>query len=207
MKYKYLVYDLGHIMFFVLFKLFFRYKVIGGGNIPKKGPVIFASNHGSFLDPPLIGAGIWRRVNYAAREDLFGNWWKSFILKEWGSIPISRDRLDKATLKSILAPLKRGEILTIFPEGTRSPDENLGPAKPGIGMIVSLAKCPVIPVYINGSWRTLGKVHKKLRMMPISVIFGEPIVFEKTEGESGHDMYQRITDEIMAGIEKLKKGV
>lgn len=204
---KRIVYDLGHIMFFVLFKLFFSYKVIGSENIPKKGAVIIASNHGSFLDPPLIGAGIWRRLNYAAREDLFSSWWKSFILKEWGSIPISRDRLDKATLKSILAPLKRGEILTIFPEGTRSPDENLRPGKAGIGMIVSLAKCPVIPVYINGSWRTLGKVHKKLRMVPISVIFGEPMVFDKVEGESGHDKYQRITDEIMSGIEKLKKGV
>ena len=204
---KYLVYDLGHIMFYVIFKLFFSYKVIGGGNIPKKGPVIFASNHGSFLDPPLIGAGIWRRVNYAARETLFSNWWKSFILKEWGSIPISRDHLDKATLKSILAPLKRGEILTVFPEGTRSPDDNLLPAKPGLGMIVTMAKCPVVPVYINGSWRTLGKLHKKLIMAPISVIFGKPMVFEKVEGETGHERNQRITDVIMAEIEKLKKGV
>ena len=200
-----IIYDLGHIMFFILFKLLFRYKVYGGENIPKKGAVIFASNHASYLDPPLIGAGIWRRVHYVAKEELFSSPWKKFILTQWKSIPIKREKLDKGMLKAILKPLKEGGVLTVFPEGTRSPDENLLPGKAGIGMIVSMANCPVVPVYINGSWMTLGKNHKKLSLVPISVTFGKPVVFGKAEGETGHERYQRISDAIMAEIEKLKR--
>ena len=203
-----LIYDLGHVFFFLLFKLLFGYKVYGTENIPKSGPVIFASNHASFLDPPLIAAGIWRRVNFAGRDNLFKKRWVAFILRQWGTIPISRERLDKAMLKSLMVKLKAGEILCVYPEGTRSPDENLQPGKPGIGFIVSMMKgVPVVPVYIMGSWMCLGKKHKSIRPTPISVEFGKPVYFDhdgRESGIKGNERYQMIADSLMAEIEKLK---
>lgn len=199
-----LLYDLAHAIFFVLFKLFFGYRIIGRENVPAEGPVILASNHASFLDPPFVGTGVWRRVNFVAKEELFNKPWKKFILTRWKAMPIRREQLDKAALRTILDKLKAGEAVGLFPEGTRSPDENLLPGKPGIGMVVSMGKAPVVPVYIKGSWRTLGKVHTRLRPTPIALVYGKPIDFAGLEGGRGHERYQMISERIMAEIEKLK---
>ena len=202
----YPLYDLAHAVFSVLFKILFGYRVIGRGNVPKEGPVILASNHASFLDPPLVGTGIWRRVNFVAREDLFNSPWKKFILTGWKAIPVRRDQLDKAVLKAILERLKSGEVVSLFPEGTRSPDEGLLPGKPGIGMIVSMSKAPVVPVYIRGSWRTMSKKEKGLQFVPITVVYGKPMEF-KQDGTRGHERYQAISEAIMAEIARLKTGL
>jgi 1-acyl-sn-glycerol-3-phosphate acyltransferase len=203
----YLLYDLAHAIFFVLFKILFGYRLIGRENVPDKGPVIFASNHASFLDPPFVGTGVKRRVNFVAKEELFNRPWKRFILTRWKAIPIRREQLDKTMLKAILDKLKAGEVVGLFPEGTRSPDENLLTGKAGVGMVVSMAKAAVVPVYIKGSWRTLGKVHKKLRPTPVTVVYGKPVTFNDLAGVKGHERYQMISERIMEEIEKLKNGL
>lgn len=202
----YLHYDISHVIYWILFKIFFSFRTIGWRNVPKEGAVILASNHASYLDPPLIGNGTLRRLNYVAKEELFNRPWKRFILTLWGGIPINRDKFDKASLKRIMECIKAGKALVIFPEGTRGPDGELLPAKPGTGMLVSMAKCPVVPVYVKGSYRSLGKVHRKLHLfVPITVIYGKPMEFPEVEGEQSRDRYQRITDEIMAAIADLKR--
>jgi 1-acyl-sn-glycerol-3-phosphate acyltransferase len=203
----YLLYDFAHAIFFVLFKLIFGYRIIGRENVPVAGPVILASNHASFLDPPFVGTGVRRRVNFVAKEELFNRPWKRFILTRWKAIPIKREQLDKTMLRAILDKLKAGEVVGLFPEGTRSADENLLPGKPGVGMVVSMAKAPVVPVYIKGSWMTLGKVHSKLRPTPITVVYGKPITFTDMEGGKGHERYQMISGRIMEEIEKLKNAL
>ncbi len=200
----YIIYDVAHALFYVLFKLLFHYKIVGRENVPRKGPVILASNHASYMDPPFVATGIWRRVNFVAKEELFNRYWKRFILTQWKSIPVRRERLDKGTLKVILEMLKSGEVVGLFPEGTRSPDEDLLPGKNGIGMIVTMAKVPVVPVYVKGSYKTMGKVNQRLRLVPITVAYGKPVEFAQVEGESGRDRYQRISDTIMAEIGRLK---
>jgi 1-acyl-sn-glycerol-3-phosphate acyltransferase len=200
-----ILYDIAHAIFFVLFKILFGYRIIGRGNVPKTGPVILASNHASFLDPPFVGTALWRRVNFVARDTLFNRPWKKFILDRWMAFPLNRDRLDKTTLNDILARLKKGEPVCLFPEGTRSPDGALQQGKAGIGMIVSLAKVPVVPVYIRGSYLTFGKVHKSFRPTKVSVTFGKPMDFSKTEGASRQERYQGIADAIMSEIKSLEQ--
>ena len=201
----YILYDLAHFIFFVSFKLVFGYRIIGRDNVPKTGAVILASNHASFLDPPFVGSGIWRRVNFVARDTLFDKPVGRFILTRWKAIPVRREQLDKAVLKTILDRLKAGEIVSLFPEGTRSPDENFLPGKPGIGMIVSMAKVPVVPVYVKGSWKVMGKTHKGFRPTPVSITYGRPMEFTGLEGLRGHERYQKISDAIMEEIKKLKE--
>lgn len=206
---RHIVYDVGQVVYIALFKIFLSYKALGRDNLPSSGPVIFASNHASFLDPPIIGAGMRRRMNFIGRDNLFKNPVAAFLLTCWGTIPIKREQLDKASLRSFMDVLKRGEQLCVFPEGTRSPDENLLPGKPGVGMIVSLAgDVPVVPVYIKNGWKTLSKNHPSVRLfVPITVVFGRPMRFPKEEGESSRQRYQRITDSLMAEISKLKEGL
>jgi len=201
----YLIYDLAHVFFAVSFRPIFGYRVIGSGNVPKEGPVILASNHASYMDPPFVGTGIWRRVNFVARDTLFDRPWKRFILNSWRAMPVRREQLDKSVLKAILGRLKEGKVVGLFPEGTRSEDGELQPAKAGIGMIVSMADVPVVPVYIKGSHKTMSKRESKLRAVPISIVYGKPMRFPKVPGEPGHDRYQRIADEIMAAIAELKR--
>jgi 1-acyl-sn-glycerol-3-phosphate acyltransferase len=200
-----ILYDIAHTIFFILFKILFGYRIIGRENVPKTGPVILASNHASFLDPPFVGTALWRRVNFVARDTLFNRPWKKFILDRWMAFPLNRDRLDKTTLNEILARLKKGEPVCLFPEGTRSADGTLQPGKAGIGMIVSLAKVPVVPVFIRGSYLTFGKIHKSFRPAKVSVTFGKPIDFSRLEGISRHERYQGIADAIMAEIKNLQQ--
>ncbi|MGC2425108.1 MAG: lysophospholipid acyltransferase family protein [Nitrospirota bacterium] len=201
-----IIYDIAHTIFYILFKILFGYRIIGRENVPKTGPVILASNHASFLDPPLVGTALWRRVNFVARDTLFNRPWKKFIMTKWMAFPINRDRMDKTTLNEILGRLKKGEPVCLFPEGTRSPDGTLQPGKAGIGLIISLAKVPVVPVYVRGSYLTLGKMHKSFRPTKVSVTFGKPIDFSKVEGKSRQERYQGIADAIMAEIKSLQEG-
>jgi len=200
-----LIYDIAHLMFAVLYRLLLSFRVIGSENVPKTGPVILASNHASYLDPTLVGTGIWRRVRFVAKEELFDRAWKRFILFHgWKAIPIRREKLDKAVLKNIMDVLKSGDVVGLFPEGTRGMGDKLLPGKAGIGMIVSMAGVPVVPVYIKGSDKTLSKTHEKLNLVPITIAYGKPIEFTRVPGEAGHERYQRVSDTVMAEIEKLK---
>lgn len=199
------LYDLAHLVFFFLFKAVFRFRVYGHENVPKRGPVIIACNHASFLDPALVGTAMWRRVNFIAKEELFRNPVMSFWLRSWRSFPVRREQLDKKVLREILDKLAAGEALGVFPEGTRGPGGEMLPGKPGIGMIVSMAKAPVVPVYIKGSHLSLGKVHKGFRPVPVTMTFGKPMEFKAAKGGRGSERYQAVADEIMAEIEKLKR--
>ena len=200
----YLLYDAAHAIFSVIFRPLFKFKVIGKENVPASGPVILASNHASNLDPLLIATALPRRVNFVAKEELFGPPLQRFLNTRWKAIPVRREQLDKGVLRVILARLKAGEIIGLFPEGTRGDGEALLPGKAGIGMIVSMAGAPVVPVYIKGSHLAFGKKNKKFKMTPITMVCGRPVEFPKEPGESGHERYQRISDSIMAEIEKLK---
>jgi len=200
------IYDIGHILFFIIFKLFFRCRVIGRENLPGTGPCIVASNHASYLDPPILGSMVWRRLNYLARDTLFNTPFKKFILEQCNSIPVRREQLDKSVLNVVLGKIKAGELVVLFPEGTRSPDGGLLPGKPGVGLILSMAKVPVVPVYIHNAYRTFGKENKGFRVVPLTVVFGEPMDLTGIKGK-GHEKYQRMSDMVMEEIQKLKNSL
>jgi len=201
-----IVYDIGHAFFYIVFRLLFRCRAIGRQNVPKTGPCIIASNHASYLDPPIIGGMLWRRLNYVARDSLFNRPYKKFFLTRCKSIPIRREQLDKSVINSILGRIKAGEPVVLFPEGTRSPDGELLPGKPGVGLILSMAKVPVIPTYVKNSYLTLGKTHKRLRLVPLTVVFGEPMDLTGVKGK-GHEKYQRMADLVMEEIAELKNAL
>jgi len=201
-------YHLFRIILYCLARLLFSYRTVGGENIPRKGTFLLASNHASYLDPPLVGIGTSRPITYLAKRELFRNPLIGlFLRKLCYCIPVDRDKLDRKTFKEILAVLKKdSELMIIFPEGTRSPDGRLQEPKIGAGMIVYLAEVPVIPVYVKGSYAIWSKGVKSVKLRPCTVYFGKPMEFMDcfSKGHS-RDVYLEISRRIMEAIAQLER--
>jgi len=206
-------YRLGWLGFRALYRVYFRWRVFHAERVPLTGPVILASNHASFLDPPLVGSGLHRPINYLARESLFRYPGIGALLRSWNSVPVDRDGGGAAGLKAILGRLLAGGVIILFPEGTRTKDGELQPARSGIGLTVVKSDAVVIPVRTFGTFEAYGRNQKFPRPVRVAVKYGEPLRFERLRAEATScskvrlkEIYQEIADEIMAAIGKLEPG-
>src|SRR5262245_47329716 len=138
------IYFLGWCFFRLAYKFYFGWNVYNPERIPLDGPVILASNHASILDPPLVGSGIHRGINYLARESLFRFPVVGWVLRKWDAVPVDRDGGGASGLRIILDRLLAGGGIILFPEGTRTADGNLQPARSGIGLTVIKSDAPVV---------------------------------------------------------------
>ena len=152
-----LSYRLGWIFFRALYAVYFRWRVFNADRVPATGGVILASNHASFLDPPLVGAALGRPINYLARESLFRFPVVGAVLRSWNAVPVNRDGGGAAGLKAILDRLLAGGGIILFPEGTRTSDGRLQPARSGVGLTVVKSTAPVAPVRVFGSFEAYGR--------------------------------------------------
>lgn len=182
----------------------FRGEVAGLENLPADGGFLLAANHASHLDPPFIGAVLPRQMAFFARKSLWkpglGQWWMDGV----GCIPVERDSADLAAIKRVLATLKAGRPLVLFPEGTRSPDGQLQPAKGGVGMIVCKTRVPVVPCRIFNSHIGFGRAGGFRPGTPIHIVFGRPIGPEVYDNPAdGKERYQRASERIMSAIAAL----
>ena len=196
-----------HLFIYIITKPLFRYRAFGTQNIPKSGAAILASNHTSYADPFFVGLGVVRRINYLAKKELFSNKFNSYFLRKlFRTIPIDREQMERATLRTIYRLLKTKEILLMFPEGTRSFDGKLQEAKIGIGMIAYNAQAPIIPVYVNGSHDILPRDAKRVHFKRCSVFFGPPVELSQFyQMEKSKELYKTISEKIMEAIAKLEE--
>ena len=111
-----LPYFIGWCAYRTVFKFYFRWRVYNAERVPLSGPVILASNHASYLDPPLVRAGIGRAINYLAREDLFRFPVVGWVLRQWQVVPVDRDGGGAAGLRAILDRLLAGGAIMPFPQ-------------------------------------------------------------------------------------------
>jgi 1-acyl-sn-glycerol-3-phosphate acyltransferase len=204
-------YRLGWILFRALYASYFRWRVFGAENVPLQGGVILASNHASFLDPPLVGAGLRRDINYLARESLFRFPGIGALLRSWNSVPVDREGGGARGLKAILDRLLAGGGIILFPEGTRTRDGKLQPARSGIGLTVIKSNAPVVPVRVFGTYEAYGRHLKFPRPHRVAVKYGRPLDFAQLRAEAKtcdkprlKAIYQEVADEIMAAIAKLE---
>ncbi len=205
MKRSYL-YSAAHIIFWLFFKIFYRLKVIGLNHIPKKGPLILASNHASFLDPIVVGTAVTnRQIYYLARDTLFTNKIFGAIIRKVHSIPVKRGSADLGAFHSAQQVMEQGGAVLLFPEGTRTSDGNLQKAKRGMGIMALESRVPVVPVYVEGTFKALPRTRKMLKLSKIFVCFGEPITLESFYSmPSNKEAFQKISDAIMEKITLLK---
>ena len=158
--------------------VYFRIRCHGRHNIPKSGGVLVLSNHQSHLDPPLVGMVIPRRVNFVARDTLFKNRIFAALIHSLDAIPIDREGLGLAGLKETMRRLKRGEVVLLFPEGTRSPDGEVHALKPGFSALVQRTGVPILPIGLDGAYDAWPRGTPAPRSGPIHVVIGEPIPAE-----------------------------
>lgn len=188
---------------------FFDFKVIGGEYVPLRGGVLVASNHASFFDPPLLGNATPRVMYYMARAELFRNPVFSAFIRAWGAFPIGRNMWSAGGLKEALRKLRNGRLVLFFPEGTRSYDGK--PAKPmaGAGLLVYNAyPAPVLPAYIEGSYRVMPRGAKGPRRAKVTVSFGPPLDFAQyRDGKGDKEKYAAIAEELMAAIGRLRDAI
>jgi len=205
------VYFLGWCFFRLVYATYFRWRVFNPERVPLAGPVILASNHASFLDPPLVGAGVKRGINYLARDTLFRFPGIGWLLRRWNSVPVDREGGGAAGLKAILDRLLAGGAIILFPEGTRTRDGKLQRARSGIGLTVIKSNATVVPVRVFGTYEAYGRHVKFPRPRKIAVKYGRPMNFEELRAEAKScskarlkEIYQEVADEIMTAIARLE---
>jgi len=204
------LYRIGWIFFRAVGGLGFRCRYYHSENVPADGPAILAANHCSYLDPPLVGAGLERDLHYLARESLFELPLLGSLLRHVNVVPVDRDGGGAAGLRAILNRLLASQAILLFPEGTRSPDGQLQPARTGIGLIIIRSEAPVIPVRVFGSFEAWGRLQRFPRPVRISIRYGSPLDFTGLREEARtcarprlKSIYQEATDRVMASIRGL----
>jgi glycerol-3-phosphate dehydrogenase (NAD(P)+) len=138
-------------LFQPFFHIYLRFGRIGREHIPVEGPVIIAANHRSFLDPFVIGTMARRPMYYVAKREMFTRRWRSWALSSLGAFPVDRGTGDAAMIETAKAILERGDILLMFPEGTRTRPGPLGKPKRGAGRLALETGAPVVPVAVIGT--------------------------------------------------------
>jgi 1-acyl-sn-glycerol-3-phosphate acyltransferase len=204
------LYWIGWISFRLVFATYFRWHYYNPERVPLSGPVILASNHASFIDPPLVGAALHRAIGYLARDTLFFGP-LGWLLHRWNAVPVDREGGGASGVRKILDVLQTGNAVIIFPEGTRTRDGALQPARAGIGLIVLRSAAPVVPVRVFGTFEAFGRYLRVPQPKPVAVKYGKPLRFEALRAEAQscgkarlREIYQQVTDEIMAAIARLQ---
>lgn len=202
------LYSVLHIIGRPFFRILFRLKVSGQENIPLTNGVLIAANHTSYADPPIIGVALHRQAYYMAKEELFYHTFLKWLINRLNAFPINRTGVSPQTFRKLLNLLEVGRVVVIFPEGGRSFDGKLQPAKPGIGMIIckAIENCPqvkLIPAKILGADKVLPRGAKWIRLHKIEVKFGKPIDIYQFANLPAKEKYQAIADTVMEKINNL----
>src|SRR4030066_1819462 len=146
-----MLYSIAVLIISIFARVFFRLKVSGVEKIPLSGGVIIAANHFSYLDIPLLSYGLNRPANFGGKKQLFTIPIVGTLLRLLGAIPIDREKIDRSAIREIMKKLNSGNVVVIYPEGTRSLNGKLQAGKPGVGFIVRMSGKKVVPAAIIGT--------------------------------------------------------
>jgi 1-acyl-sn-glycerol-3-phosphate acyltransferase len=186
-----------------------RKRVVGLENVPRRGPLILASNHVNLLDPPLLAVVLPRRIVYMGKIEL----WKTPIIGPLytlaGFIPVRRFEGDLAALRKAEKTLRQNQVLGMFPEGTRSRKPGLGKGQPGTAIIALRSGAPIVPVAVTGT-EGVAVPRSFFRITRVRVVFGKPFELPKDRRLSTEQVEQcteRIMKEIAALLPEEYRGV
>jgi glycerol-3-phosphate dehydrogenase (NAD(P)+) len=177
-----IIYGIVRLVLQPFFLLYFRMSRIGREHIPRSGPVIIAANHRSFLDPFVIATMARRPMYYVAKKELFSRPWQAWLLNALGAFPVDRGAGDEASVETAKAILARGDIVLMFPEGTRVRPGSLGKPKRGVGRLALETGAPVVPIAVIGT----EAIRRGWRIRPhrVRIRAGRPLRFPQVDQPS-----------------------
>ncbi|OHX48899.1 lysophospholipid acyltransferase family protein [Cytobacillus pseudoceanisediminis] len=173
-------------------KPIYRFEVIGKENFPAEGGVLLCSNHIDNLDPPVVGINAPRPVYFMAKEELFNVPVLGKILPDLNAFPVKRGMSDREALRKGLGILKEGNVLGLFPEGTRSKTGQLGKGLAGAGFFALRSEANVVPCAIIGPYKAFSR---------LKVVYGKPIDMKELRERKASA--EETTEMIMSEIRKL----
>ncbi|MEA2241142.1 MAG: glycerol-3-phosphate dehydrogenase [Solirubrobacteraceae bacterium] len=195
---NHLVYWLARAVLQPFFTIYFRMERIGREHIPASGPLIIASNHRSFMDPFVIGMMLRRPTYFVAKTELFRNPIVAWLLNSLGAFPVDRGQGDRDAMVTARAILERGDVVVIFPEGTRTRPGALGTPKRGVGRLALETGAPVVPVALIGT----EAVRRGWRIRPhrVRIRAGRPLCFPQVD-EPSPSLARAVTGRLWPCIE------
>jgi 1-acyl-sn-glycerol-3-phosphate acyltransferase len=158
--------------------MLFDFKTYGRENVPPKGGVLLLANHQSYLDPVLVSVHLSRPVSFLARSNLFENPYFGRFIRLLHAFPVRLGEGDVGAVKEMIRQLNAGNVVNVYPEGSRTNDGEIGPIEKGVALVIRKADAAVVPVVIDGSFRSWRKGSKIFRPHPIRVIYGPPLELE-----------------------------
>jgi glycerol-3-phosphate dehydrogenase (NAD(P)+) len=193
-----LVYWLARAVLQPFFTVYFRMQRIGREHIPTSGPLIIASNHRSFMDPFVIGMMLRRPTYFVAKTELFRNPVIAWLLSSLGAFPVERGHGDRDAMITARAILERGDVVVIFPEGTRTRPGALGTPKRGVGRLALETGAPVVPVALIGT----EAIRRGWRIRPhrVRIRAGRPLRFPQVD-EPSPNLARAVTSRLWPCIE------
>ncbi len=175
-------YSLWKNFFALCFRSLFRLRIEGREHEPSSGPLLAICNHVSAADPFIAGVALRRSARYMAKQELFQNPLLGALLRSVGSFPVRRGQADRQSIRTALQALSRGEVLVMFPEGTRSHDGRLMPAEPGAALLALRSGAPVLPMAVVGTQHAMPKGRTLPKRTQVVVRIGPPLPVPKHEG-------------------------
>jgi len=158
-----------------LYRLLFRGRTGGGSHVPMEGALVVVANHGSYLDPPLVGHALGRPVAFMAKAELFRVPLLGALIRACGAYPVSRGAGDREAIRTAGERLAHGWATGVFLDGTRQADGRVNDPQLGAALLAARAGVPLLPVAIVNSHRALGPHGAGLRLVPVHVRIGTPI--------------------------------
>ena len=166
---------------------------------------MLCGNHVSYIDPPALGAGCPRQVHFMAKLELFQTPVLGFLIRKVGAFPVRRGTADRTALKTAIRYLHNGEVVALFPEGTRNyePEKGLQRPEAGVGMIALRARVPVIPVALVNTERLLPVHSVFFKFSRVKVIYGKPVDLDDLYEKADRAALDEVGNRIMAAIGQL----
>ncbi|MHC4442229.1 MAG: lysophospholipid acyltransferase family protein [Planctomycetota bacterium] len=187
-----LLYRLCRIVLNYIAALLFKVRFYGIRHVPLTGPVLLVSNHQSFFDPPLTGIALNRGCYFMARDSLFNHPITKWLFPKINAFPVSRNTADIAAIKQAMRLLKKGKLLVLFPEGTRTTDGKIQPMLPGFCGIAKKTQVPIVPVLIDGAFQAWPRTRLLPRPRRVIVEYAPPITPEEYRDLSAEELTERI---------------
>jgi 1-acyl-sn-glycerol-3-phosphate acyltransferase len=211
---SYLWYEFWYWLCFVGLTLLFSLRMEGRRRLPRRGPVLIIANHQSFLDPVLVGLAGPRHLCYLARKTLFKSGFFGALIRSLNAVPIDQEGVSKEGLRTIVQLLEQGEAVVVFPEGTRTPNGELQPLKPGIQLLIRRTKAPVVPVGIAGAFHALPYWKKVPKLAPLlmaatrstlAVSVGDPLDTQRLAGLPREQLLAELLEELRQVQERAER--